>query len=913
MLHVVFCWVLCRVKELTKEAAKRSNSSLSTASHTAANVPHSSETAPDIVPRNASKQPSRKPSLFHPSNIQLSSTPMKDGKVRTLADVDFNSLLLDGENDLPISGHHLSSGSSTNYDRQLYRISLIPDQSQNTVNTDGKSETDLKSSLNEAENIQKGQTRNIVGKSEPDVSNHKQSLIPQDGKKTGAGETECERLRNEPTSPCSCRSLNCSYVGDRLECDCSFTGRSRKLITQLPSVQNLPSPHRLVSSGTDSRQLFAETKARMASARTNISDFLQSEKSRTADSSLSSKPAPISRETGRVLGINGHVITASQSHEDWSVGGSTEKLPLTVLSGNAVTNFDGVTCPPADAVSMETASETASLSGQNMLNDNGRQRAEMSGRSWAEILEQSSQSYGNRSGAHVTSAPLPDLSCSGDDVVTPEMLESLKTRIKELKHRQDQLERDQLLSTQDCPPASTTKPSSNTSTGASVTKLGSQPVSTLGADFSYSGVPVSNREDEVAASQNADAHLQYGPPRTSAARSLKFEFTNPPASLKSSKLLAFSTTNVVSPASDSGISSNTHTGAFISAVDGCGRFLLNSQTPVTSSGSDCVHVMDSYMPAADAGSYAVQRLVTETMATTTNSSEQPLAVPLNSSHGKPQDGLQTCITNSSLDLAPNPNTRSSNPDTRSVQPVSVNSNNETTPNTGSANPNTGLSSMQPVSVILNNVSTPNTGSANLNVGLGLSFMQPVSVISNNDAGGQVHHFVANTVTVSCSNAGVISTATLAGPNDLSLDSGENLDGSSQFAVQNTTTEGGTAAAPVLVGRHLSGFDPNSITFAQNNVLNPTPVSCAVSSQLPDRQNADTSMANAGGKAASFLQQAAFIPSQTLPSGENPEDCNDVKNFPHISNGKLDLPGLAHGSDMIQQSTEDKARQHLQSV
>jgi len=885
--------MLCRVKELSKEAAKRSNSSLSSASQTAANVPQRFETAPDIVPRSVSKQLGRKPSLFHPSNIQLSSTPMKDGTVRTSADVDFNSLLLDGENDLPISGHHLSSGSSTNYDHRLDRISPIPDQLENGGNAGGKSETDFKSPGNEAKNVEQEQTRNGLSSSEPDMSNHKRSLVPQDGKQTGMGETDCERVQNEPTSPCSCRSLNSSYVGgqlpSRVECDCSFTGGSRKSIAQLPSVQNLPSPHRLVSSGTDSRQLFAETKARMASARTNISDFLQSEKSRTADSSFSSKPAPISRDMVRDLGINRHVITESQSCE-WSI----EKLPPRVHSlGNAAANFDGVTCPPVDAVSMETAS----LSGRNMLSDNSRQRGETSGRSWAEILEQSSHSCGNRSGAHVMSAPLPDLSCSGDDVVTPEMLESLKTRIKELKRRQDQLERDQLLSTQDCPQTTTTNPSLTTSTGTLVTNPGSQPVSKLGADFGCSGVPVSNREDEVAASQNVDsAHLQYGLRRTTAARSLMFEFTNP---INSSKLPAYSTSNVVSPANDSGISSNTHTAAFVSDVVGCGRFLPNSQTPVHSSSTDLLHVVGSYMPPADAGSYAVQRLVRETAATvvvdaSTNSDEQLLAMPLNSLHGKPEDNLQTCITNDSLNLAPlipnsrsaNPNSGSTNMNTRSTQPASVISNNEAVPNTGSANPNTGFSSMQ-----------------------------PVSVISNDDAimaGGQVHHSVADTVVVSSGNAGVISTATVARSNCLSSHSCENLNGSFQFAMQSATTVGGTAAASVLVGSRLNGVDPNSITFARNSVLNPTPVSCAVSSKVPDHQS-ESSVANACEKGASLLQQAAFNPSQTLCNGGNPEDRDDVKNFPHISNGALDLPGSAFVSDMIQQSSEDKARQHLQSV
>ena len=902
--------MLCRVKELTKEAAKRSNCSLSPASHTAATVPRSFETAPDIVPRSMSKLPSAKPSLFHPSNIQLSSTPMKDAAVRRSADDDLNSLLLDGENDLPISGHHLSSGSSTNHDRQLDRISPIHDASKHEENGGGRLETDLKSSGNEAKNVEQEQTKNGVGKSAQDVSDDRQPLTPrEDGKKAGVRETEHELAPNDPTSPCSCRSLNSSSVNGKpppqVDCDCSFLSGSGILGKQLPRTQKFPSVLHLVSSGGDSRQLFAETKARMASARTNISDFLQSEKTRTAGSSRSSKLALINRETGQVPGFNTH-LDVSQTHEVWSIDQSVEVLPLEVrTSENAAVSLNEVTCPPADGVVVETASSRC----RDALSDSCRQN---SGRSWAEILERSSES--NRSGgARVTSEPVPDLSCSGDDAVTPEMLDSLKARIKELKRRQEQLEldqllctedhlvtsttnpfpttsvqleRDQLLSTQSHPVPSTTNPFPTTSVRSLVTKPGtiSGSFSKREDDMSFSAVPASNKDDKVDPIENIDACLcpQYGLQRTLAARSLMFEFTKPPTSSENSNLPVFFTTNtdtsnVASCTTSSGINGHADTAVVASTIYNYCSSLPNSQNLVTSSRSNHLHEIDSYIPAE---SGTVQRLAGEPLATIVDASAvgggHPLpsiyssAVPGNSVPGKPDDNLQTCVSNGIVDPA------SLIPDTGSANPTS-----------GSANPTTGLSSKQPVSVIFNDDAVM--------------------------AGGHAHHSVASTAVVSSGGAGIVSTAAVARTNGLFSNSAKHLQ-PFQFAVTNAATLVGTAAAPLFVGKRLASdcraVETKSITSDLNSVTNHTQVDCAVTLRSLNQRRVESSVASTSEKATSRLQRTTSIPTPTNPHIGN---IDDVGNSVRVVSASSDLPGSTRISDMIQQSNEDKARQQSRSV
>lgn len=866
--------MLCRVKQLTKEAAKKSNSSLSPASHTTATVPRSFDTAPDIVPRNTLKQPVRKPSLFHPSNIQLSSTPMKDATVRKSAGDDVDSLLLDGENDLPISGHRLSSGSSTNHEhRQLGRISPFHDTQEHEMHSVGDLEAVGVKSCgkrlfgNEATNMERRQeqAKNDDGKSEP-VG--KPSLTQEEGKDVGVLETNCELVRNEPTSPCSCRSLNnSSLLQPRSNCDCSFSSGIGKLGTQLPRTQNVPMVHRLLPSGDDSQKLFAETKARMASARTNISDFLQSEKTRTSNSSYSCKPILSNRETGRAVDINSH-LTVSRTSDAGYVDESVENVPADIHSSRNVTvSLDEVACLSADAV----VKETASLSCQNVSK---AANCENSGRSWAEILEQSSDSRENRSGGRVTSAPLPDLSCSGDDIVTPDMLDSLKARIKQLKLRQDQLERDQLLSTKDLLATSTTNPFVTSSIGASVTQPGyiSSSDSKQGVDSISSGVPVLNKDDEVDSTRNISARLRFGLQRTSAARSLMFEFTKPSTSSESFKPPVFS--------SKPGINGHADTAGLTSTS--YYRLFPESQNLVTSFGSNHQMEMESYMPAADAHSGEVRKLVGDSLTTMvvdasagSNGLILPsiysLAVPVNSVPGKPDGNLQSCILSDNLSL---------------------------------------------------NTLIPYTRSANLNTG-SLS-TQPVCVISNSEtilSGGHADRSVANTVVVSSGNADSISSAALAGENSLSSNSHKNPQ-PFRFVASNPMTLGdadSTAADSVLTSDCLDiacrAVEPNAITSTVNDINKHTSVNLAVtSSQLLGKQTVETSVANAREKAVSLLQRTALIPAEPCPRDGNTESLrDDAGNSPHVLNALVDLPGSAHGSDMIQQSSEDEEKQKLRSV
>lgn len=231
---------------MTREAAKRSNSSISFTSHISTSVPPSYETVPDIVPRQATA----KPSLFHPSNIQSSSTPMKDAAVhRSTGTSELDSLLLDGEHDLPISGHHLSSGSSTNHDQDVDRISPIHDTFEQETNPPAK--TGISSSGKRVEMVEDQQipVGNLTGKSEPGLPGVERSLPRVEDRKNSKVEEEmCEVKKSEQGSPCSCRSLNTSYVVTSSQLD--FERPSVELSRSfLPSVPCLPSsladPHRL--------------------------------------------------------------------------------------------------------------------------------------------------------------------------------------------------------------------------------------------------------------------------------------------------------------------------------------------------------------------------------------------------------------------------------------------------------------------------------------------------------------------------------------------------------------------------------------------------------------------------------------------------------------------------------------------
>ena len=341
------------MKELTKEAAKRSNSISSPSTHVVPSVPQSYETAPDIVPH----QPISKPSLFHPSNIQLSSTPLKNAAVHKSTGEDFDSLLLDAENDLPISGHHLSSGSSTSQDRRLDRISPIHNQSEREMANVAKSEVILdgkRLSRNEAEVFENEHEpeRNVMNKSEPEIWNGRYFPAQGDGQ-----EAEGELGLAGQDSLCSCHSVNNSFVQSQrlqLECDCSFADGDggRRVGTQLPVPQSSPSVRRLPSSGADTQRLFAETKARMESAWTNIHDFIESEKSRSTDISHSSNVDLVNKDRMKTLVSVTH-SGSGRKHDGDVVYGSVEKVPLTVHCSENVTDSFGRT---ANAVVMEAAS-----------------------------------------------------------------------------------------------------------------------------------------------------------------------------------------------------------------------------------------------------------------------------------------------------------------------------------------------------------------------------------------------------------------------------------------------------------------------------------------------------------------------------------------------------------------------------
>lgn len=821
------------MKELTKVAAKRSNSSSqSPASHIPATAPWTSETTPNVLQPSLLKQPAiRKPSLFHPSNIQLSSTPMKDAALHRSA--DRHSLLLDGENDPPISGHHFSSSGSggssrTNHDeRQLDRISPIHDQSDHSEMINGSDDKIdiVKSSGNEAKNAKvQEQAKTCAAKSEPpDLSVDKQPLTPEDGKIARDHETKYEQ-----SSACSCRSLNSSFVtgqhwSAQLDSDRSLSSGCAKLDTQLPRLHNAASVHRPMS---DSQKLFAETKARMASARTNISEFLQSQKTcTTPNSSFTSKLGTSlvnHRDMGRVVGID-----VSESRD----AGLLDKLPLVVhqsASAASSVSFDEVTCPPAPAFAVEAASVSCP-DDHCQLNSGGR--------SWADVLEQSSDRSTTQ---RVTAAvPLPDLSCSGDDVVTPAMLDSLKARIRQLKRRQDQLEREQLLpTTRDyLLTTATTNPYPTTSF---VMNLGIGLGSKHGADLSGSAVPdVSVRDD---CSKN---RLQ----NTSAARSLMFEFTKPQTSSSENSSLppAPCTSDVASYAN---ISSNY-----------CGSYCQN---PASSWSSN--HEHDMLAAGAKSGTLQHDGVTMATMSVDgptiscgpLSPSAHAAAMPAHSLPGKPEGyNHPTCLLSDDVD------------------PASV-----IMPDIGSSDPTTRLLTMQPTNEEVMSVSS-----------------------------------AASTVLISSGDARCITTATVVSSNTLSSNSCENLQ-PCQSAVMNARTPAGAAAAPLLVGSRLDSADRtvdsnSTASTAVSGVLNPTHVSCSVTSQSLDHQSSEASLSS-----ATTSQKVTLHPLQTYHNVDDQIGNSKciVENSQHVViDAVSELPVSTRGSGMIQQSVEDEQRQKMRYV
>ena len=833
------------MKELTREAAKRSNSSLSSASHIATTVPRSVETAPDIVPR----RPSAKPSLFHPSNVQLSSTPLKNAAVHKSTSEDFDSLLLDAENDLPISGHHLSSGSSTSQDHRLVRISPIHNQSEHKmasvdkleVKSDGK-----RLSENEAEVIENPHDpeRSGMGKSELEILNGRDSLAQGDGQEAGG-----ELGRTGKDSPCSCRSMNSSFIQSQLlpqlECECSFSsGGGGKLVgSQIPRPQSSPSVRRLPSSGADPRSLFAETKARMESAWTNIHDFIESEKTRSADISHSSNLDFVSKD-----GMKTRLVTVAHTGlgrepDGGAVYGSVDKVPSTVYCSENVTNsFGGAT----DAVVMETALSAEQSRQAGLNRENG-------GRSWAEILEQSSESC-HRSGPSVTAVPVPDLSCSGDDVVTPELLDTLKAKIKELKRRQEQFELDQLLFNHARPATSATDLLPTTSTRPSVSK----PCDI----FKSETVPMWDRNGEIATGVQTSTCIessQSGLERTSAARNLMLQFTKLLPASEHSRLSLISGASISDAGCQTGNSvGNGHTDAAANTYANCCQFLPDSQCPVPVSRIDHQHEINSGILPADAEQVAVKTLAVAINAESVSASNSLPFLPSAYTSAVPEVNVQL----------------------KSFNPV-----------VGSAHVKTGSRSMQPSVTMSSNSALTNE----------VHYSQPV----------------ASTVLVNSSKAGVVSTATVATSESLPSDSCETHT-VSPLPVTNATPADWSDAVTdaVLAENHVDDafqpVDPRTVLPAPYSTASPSSLSNDVPSQLIDRQTVQPA-----ANGVSVIHHGTFPSVETcpeIPPVGKTDSQDDVQHLVHVSNACSVVSSSAANTDMIQQSpADDETSQQLRSV
>jgi hypothetical protein len=447
LIWVVLLTFVIRVKELTKEAAKKANGSGNLANQTQTIGP-SGVFAQNGVQPCASRAPSSDvhrspvvqssvPSLFHPSNIQCTSTPVKPGSIskRTVSQ-DLDRVLLNGVNEMPISGHKLTR-ESPEEDLHMGRLSPI---------------TNSPRALHHEDDVQHCQSPVIVEAG----NTGRQNLVF-----TGRSSPDVP-LRN---SPCSCRSA------DDLSAVCRMS--------QLTIDRAAFSVHRhITSEHSEPHALFAEVKTCMENARANIRNFLQGEKKPSqpsnaangglaehiALSSLAGADVTSSRSSGggvepesanvniasksnRVVETNyipfGKANVSSSSLSRVHADGLTASVDENAVrcSSNSDSQFrKPLSFPDGATVSHVMLSHQAS---QESVSEHHK---ESSARSWAEVFEKSAGSVHGDSGINGESQKVDYFGSNDDnDFVTPEMLETLKVKIADLKRRQEQLERDQLF------------------------------------------------------------------------------------------------------------------------------------------------------------------------------------------------------------------------------------------------------------------------------------------------------------------------------------------------------------------------------------------------------------------------------------------------------------------------------------
>ena len=853
------------MKELTKEAARRANSSMSPSSCHAPIQPPSSATAPDILSHQTLRQPPTKPSLFHPSNVQFSSTPMKAVTKTQRSDDDddlLESLLLDGKNDLPISGHHLSSSgcSSTN---QIHRFSPIHDLSGLKVDSPAKWDVEKKVRV-----VEEPTGNGIVKLELEEFPGGKPSFLQEGGRESGIVEERNEIVRNGRGSPCSCRSLNTSLVSippPQAECiNGSFSGSSVAPLRGIPS------------SGADSHRLFAETKARMENARTNIRHFLHSEKTRTSsDMSFASQGTSVHHDVGRMVNSREGFEGKSELNVFDNVvekvrllASSTETVTVglgTGMTGTAGTRPD--LCDPGcsprnpensrpstDVVVMETASSGCCQNASSGKQDQVKCCETSGGRSWAEILDQSSTSNKRNGGQGIM---LPDLSWNEDsDVITAEMLYALKAKVEELKRRQERLEQDHFFAMQDPPPETlaATKPDEV------LTSVFELPGNSQG---SSSGVSVSERSDaeaEKTAGRNAEVdktvgnHVQSSQNtfhRTSSvARCLMSQFAEDAAAVSSesrqSAVLEASTgtMDVTFPATNAGSSHNAHNGLTSSASSCHNGVPSGSQHPIASSSSSHRH-------------------------------EVMLGGSTGASDGPVGDVLETRV-NARTSLVDRSGQVVSSGVPLASMPYSLHSfvsHDNLGPNSGSANANTGMS-VQPVSMFGSSAVVMNMGNTQNVVG------NP-GIVSCGRVVGAVN---------GCSSLSSECFETLP-VMQLPVKTAAGTDGCSEAVVDSEATAGG-----LLLPNHLDSLK------TLDDAVKSAPEVDGIDSQSADCRHIASVIACVSGGAAVPLQQPPV--DDTLAAG-------DMDNFIHISSSSEALPAAApHSRDTIQQPAERRLSQSV---
>ena len=885
-------YVVCRVKELTKEAAQRANSGASPASQHAPHVPQSFEKTPDTVPHKTLRRPPTRPSLFHPSNIQLSSTPMKDViATQRPADSgalgDLESLLLDAENYLPISGHHLSnSGSSST--NQIHRISPVHDLSGLTVASAVKFDVDSpeKEPFQMVEDEFEPRGSGIM-KTELALSGGRRSMVKEGSKEAEVVEEMNEVVRSGRISPCSCRSLNTSIISvpppPQPE---SFSSLSAVQLHGFPSATHLP------SSETDSQRLFAETKARMENARTNIRHFLDTENSRTCDVSYSNQPTSLNhRDDDRLVSSQ---IAVSHEGSDRklqyrSVLSTMEKMQMLPPSfmETEVVGLDRGICRPSDVVVMETASSSScedvsserrnEISAMKCLKDS-------SGRCWAEILEQSSAGVNNNcSGGNAT---LPDVSWNVDsDVITPRMLDMLKAKVVELKRRQEQLERDHFLviphtrrtlpdqaltsvlrpgnsqsstATQTNVSSSVFRPGKNESCSSGVSECCSEVVADGGSvkvgqisSHAQKPLPVTSTRtpDHVLTSTSrpgkslswlsgvslveSDVNMRSAESpvhrrTSSAARSLMSQFIDAASRSQHQQQqpAAVITQPSTAASASQSITDSSHHLHVTSSTTACHyhHLLSDSQHPVTSASS-------SHQCGVKSGE--ITRDVCETRASEGTSLVDSGGQVVSSAHvtfdWQPAV-LQTCML-----------------DNNSIRASSV--------NTRSANPVVAPSPVQPYSIITSRDIVMSKGNTQ-------NMMENPDVLSFGDV-------------VCCNNLSAVK---------------------SQLPATNDCSD---ADADMLLGNHVDSAK------TLNNTLKSTPAIVDVSSQLADCTSIASVTACVNGNAAMSLQQSTDDKLSAVRQSHS-----DVDNSVCVSSDSKALPVASDSGDMIQQLP---ARQLAQSV